>query len=140
MLRTSANFKSIFPTGMFAGAAVVVALVLLSAIPCQPPQSEPDSDPTDLHKQQRVATTGQPDEFASPALSPHAFPCSGELWRRGTAGTWGVDPRHPESGVLSVPGAASGGFKLSPRLALFRGRLPASAHPSLHVLLCTWLV
>ncbi len=121
--------RSIPPRGVLAGSVLVLGLLSLGAslsadspAPDQPPRCTGD-------------VAGNP---VSPALGRPMPPPSGEALRHSHVTHGGLD-LHAQSGVLPVARGGTPRTALPDWLAVFRGRRPPCAHPSLHVLFCTWL-
>jgi hypothetical protein len=123
MKRIPAIFRLISLPGVLAAAAVALVLILFSVAPCPATEAgTPSTSPTGPSVARR-----------------HESPPASAALRQNHATNQAVGSRHAGPGVLLVPRPGTGGVELPARLALFRGRLPAPAHPLLHVLFCTWL-
>jgi hypothetical protein len=139
MTRVPATFRSISLPGVFAAAAVVLVLGLLSAAPCLAAEAGTPPTPTTSCLQPRASADDRAGEAAPSVACRHESPPSGEALRQNHATDRGVVSRHTEPGLRLVPRPGTAGVELPAWLALFRGRLPAAARPLLHVLYCTWL-
>ncbi len=131
--------RSLPLAGVLAVAAVVLAVGLLFASPSPAAAVGLASLPTTADESPPSSPDSPAGEPASSAFCRRASLPSGEAWRQSHATPRSVDSRSTEFGVLLVPkgGASSTAFPAC--LDRFRGRLPLAAHPSLHVLFCTWL-
>jgi hypothetical protein len=139
MTQVPTTFRSIPLPGVLAVAAVVLALGLLSAAPCTAAAAGSAPTPATAVEHPRTSTDGLAGEPVSPVLCRQASLPSGEALRQSHATPRGVGSRPTAPGVLLVPRGGTSGNDLPAWLGLFRGRLPAAARPSLHVLFCTWL-
>ena len=131
--------SSPLPGVLAGGAAVVLALGLLFVGLCLPAAAGSPPAQAPPREQPQTSTDGLAGEPVAPAFCRHGSLPSGETLRHDHATRRGVDSRHAQPGVPLVPRGGTPGIELPPWLALFRGRLPAAARPSLHVLNCTWL-
>src|SRR5262245_227179 len=119
--------------------AAVLALGCLFAAPCLAAEAGAAPTPPTACEHPRSSVDILPGEPLSPGFSRHASLPSEHALRHRQAIPRRVDSRPTEPGVLLVPRGATSGNELAAWLGLFRGRLPAAARPSLHVLFCTWL-
>jgi hypothetical protein len=140
MTQVPTTSRSIPLPGVLAVAAVVLALGLLFTAPRTAADLGSAPPPATAREHPRTSTDGLAGESISPAFCRHAsLPPREEALRQSHAAPRGVDSRPNEPGVLLVPKGGMCGNQLPAWLGLFRGRLPAAARPSLHVLFCTWL-
>jgi hypothetical protein len=119
--------------------AMILALGLLSTIPCLTAEAGSLHTPTPVHEQPQASTEDRAHEPISLEFCQRGLPSPKEALRRIQTTDRGVDSRHSEPSVLLVSRVSMPGIKLPSWLALFRGRLPAATHSLLHVLFCTWL-
>ncbi len=121
--------RSIPLPGLLAGVVLVLGLLSLG-VGLWAGSPTPDQSPT--------CTGFVSGEPVSPALSRPVSPPPGEALRHSHVPHGSVD-LHAQPGVLPVARGGTPRTTLPDWLAVFRGRRPPCAHPSLHVLFCTWL-